>query len=274
MSDATNQQSTPGPSGEHLKNIRHRFTNTAGAFSDFVLSRRAEEAERVAAAVTRGLDGAARALDLACGPGTFVRALAKRLPRTAGVDFTPAMLARARREAELAGLSGTAFVCADVSALPFADKSWDLCMCGYALHHLLRPEHVVREMARVVRRGGRVAIVDLVLPQGAVAAVHNRIERMRDPSHASTLAPAQLKRMFRDAGLRELAADLEQRQREFDQWMHVAGHAPDSPGYAGTRGLMEASLQNDESGFSPRIDPATGALQLTQHALFLMAEKE
>jgi 2-polyprenyl-3-methyl-5-hydroxy-6-metoxy-1,4-benzoquinol methylase len=81
-------------SDEHLKHIRQRFTNTAGAFSDFVLTRKAGEADHVAEVIARSLPGAAAAsaVDLACGPGTFVRSLARHVARAAGVDITPAML--------------------------------------------------------------------------------------------------------------------------------------------------------------------------------------
>lgn len=260
---------------EHLEHIRQRFTNTAAAFSDFVLSRKAGEADHVAEAIARSLDGAAdaSAVDLACGPGTFVRSMARHVARAAGVDITPAMLVRARKEATLAGFGNTSFFCADVEALPFADASWDISLCGYALHHLLRPARVVREMARVVRPGGRVAVVDMLLPEGATAETHDQIERVRDPSHSHTLTAGELRRLFREAGLREIAAELHQRHREFDDWMRVAGSEPESAIYAEASGLMEACLDVDSSGFSPRRDPQTGALRFTQHVLFLVAEK-
>jgi len=259
----------------HLDKIRDRFTNTAEPFAEFVLSRRAEEAERVAAAFTSGFEHAASAvaMDLACGPGTFLRALGQRVGRTVGVDFTPAMLARARREAARAAQANVAFLCAEVSALPFAAESADMTLCAYAVHHLLAPDQVIREMARVVRPGGRVGVVDLVLQEGADPGAHNQIERVRDPSHVATLSASDLRSLFREAGLQELAGEQHQRRRDFDEWMHVAGHAPASAVYAETRRLMEASLTSDTTGFSPRRDPASGALQFTQHAFFLLAEK-
>jgi len=270
--------SNPEPgehTAEHLKSIRRRFTDTAASFADYALARKAGEAEQVAAAIAGSLAGAGRAsaVDLACGPGTFLRAMAGHVARAAGVDITPAMLARAREEAARAGLANTTFFCAGVEALPFADASWDISLCGYALHHLLRPAQVIREMARVVRPGGRLAVVDMILPEGAGAETHNRIERVRDPSHAGTLTVAQLRGLFGEAGLREIAAEPRQAQREFDDWMRVAGSEPESAIHAEARGLMEACLADDSSGFSARRDPGTGALHFTQHLFFLLAEK-
>jgi ubiquinone/menaquinone biosynthesis C-methylase UbiE len=263
----------PEQTADHREHIRRRFTDTAGAFSDFVLSRKATEADHVTEVIASGLDAAAgaSAVDLACGPGTFVRSMARKVARAAGVDITPAMLARARQEAAATGLTNATFCCADVGALPFADASWDIALCGYTLHHLLLPEQAVREMARVVRPGGRVAVVDMVLPEGASGEGHDEIERVRDPSHARTRTAAELRTWFRDNGLREIAAETHERQRKFDDWMRIAGSEPGSATYAEVRRLMEAN--GDASGLAPRLDPQTGVLQFTQHVLFLLAEK-
>ena len=63
------------------------------------------------------------------------------------------------------------------------------------------------------------------------------------------------------------------RQREFDDWMRVAGSEPGSAIYTEARRLMEADVDRDASGFSPRLDPQGGTLRFTQHVLFLLAEK-
>ncbi len=265
-------QAGPGPG--HLGNIRRRFTETAAAFAEFVLAGRSQEALHAARQLTQNRKNIAdaSALDLCCGPGTFLRALAGQVRFAAGVDITPAMLARARQEAASASLSNVAFLSADVNALPFPKESWDFIFCGYALHHLLHPAHVIAEMARIVRPAGRVGIADMFLPEGADPAKNNQIERIRDPSHAATLTIAELRGLFSSAGLRVLTIESYQRHREFDHWMHVAGREPASEAYRQARLLMEGSVQNDQTGFRPRLDPA-GALHFTQHGVLLIAEK-
>jgi ubiquinone/menaquinone biosynthesis C-methylase UbiE len=260
---------------EHLEKIRARFTRTAEPFADFVLTRRSGEAESAAEAAIAGFANAARAVavDLACGPGTFVRALAPRVARAIGVDLTPAMLARARQEAARAGAANLEFACADAGALPFADASLDIALCGYALHHLLEPFQVIREMARVVRPGGRVAVVDLIVPEDADSDAYNHVERVRDASHVTTRRAAELQRMFQGAHLRELSAEQHRRQRDFNDWMRVAGHDPGSAIYEEIRGLMESSTNGDTTGYAARVDPVTGDWQFTQVTLFLLAEK-
>src|SRR5436190_20094111 len=103
----------PEETGEHLQHIRRRFTETASAFADFVPAGRVEESKHAAEVLTRDFNGLenAKALDLCCGPGTFVRALAGRVKFAVGVDITPAMLARARQETSATGLANVSFAC-------------------------------------------------------------------------------------------------------------------------------------------------------------------
>jgi SAM-dependent methyltransferase len=260
---------------EHLDRVRDRFTHTAAPFAQFALTVRAEEAVRLAAMATRSLPRteAAVAADLACGPGTFAVALAARVGYVVGVDLTPAMLGQARETLQRAGLANAAYVCANAYTLPFADGTLDIALCGYALHHLLTPERAIREMARVVRPGGRVVVVDLILDEDADSEAHNRIERSRDPSHATTLRPSALRSLFAQAGLRELDGDLRERQRDFGHWMEVAGWTPGSETYLRTRRLMEAAIADGDTGLQPRKGPDGRGLQFSQTVLSLVAEK-
>jgi ubiquinone/menaquinone biosynthesis C-methylase UbiE len=259
---------------KHLDLVRERFTRTAEPFAVAVQARGQEVARTAAMALAdyANVEKAA-VMDVACGPATFARAFAPRVARVVGVDFTPAMLAKARRVAEEAGLANLEFVCGDGNALPFADGTFDLALCTYAFHHLPEPAKVLGEMARVVRKGGRVAIVDVIIPERADAGLHNRIERLRDLSHATTLTDAGLRELFRAAGLRAIASEVYERERDFDDWMRGAGWAPGSPIYAEVRQMVEASQANDAAGFAPRFDPASRALLMMQAALLLVAEK-
>jgi SAM-dependent methyltransferase len=107
------------------------------------------------------------ALDAACGTGRHTRRLVELGHRAVGVDTTPAMLERAR-----AAAPGAALVRGDLCGLPLRPASVDLAVCSLALDHapgLLGP---IRELARVVRPGGRLVISDVhpVLSALGVAA--------------------------------------------------------------------------------------------------------
>src|SRR5260370_26581899 len=190
----------------HLDKIRERFTATADVFTEYVRTIRVEESESLAERATAGLALASEALaiDVACGPGTFTRPFAPRVGRAVGVDLTPAMIEKARAEAERAGITNIGFVCGNIYALPFADGVAGIVACGYAFHHMLEPARALAEMSRVLLPGGRIAIADLIVREGPGGAIQNEIERARDPSHTSALTIVQFRTLMQDAGLRVL----------------------------------------------------------------------
>ncbi len=260
------------PRRSHLDLVRERFTRTAQPFARFALGWRSEEAERLAALALGDVPDAAESvgLDVACGPGTFTRAFAARMRFISAVDLTPAMLSEAVQAATRAKLANAAFACADAYSLPIAGSAVGLAACAYAFHHFTDPGLVVGELARVVRSRGRLALVDLIVPEGAQAELTNRIERARDPSHASTLTGAELKRLLEAGGFGVLAAETSERRREFNDWMLTVAAPPGSDVYNQTRRLMEST--GEAGGFRPR-PLAGGDLEWAQTSFFVVAEK-
>jgi len=99
------------------------------------------------------------ALDAGCGTGFLSLEMAARGHRVTGADFAPAMLAAARGKAAAAGLS-VRFEEADAENLPFAPYSFDLAISRHVLWTLPHPEAAIDEWLRVLRPGGRLAIID------------------------------------------------------------------------------------------------------------------
>lgn len=115
--------------------------------------------------VTRaGLAEDAMVLDLASGTGDFSDLILKRLPRAraVAVDLTEPMLRVARGR----GLKETA--CADATALPFADASFDCVFVGYGLRNFPNLQTALREIERVTRPGGTMVALDFFLPGNAL----------------------------------------------------------------------------------------------------------
>lgn len=101
-------------------------------------------------------DGAS-VLDIPCGGGLALRGIRKdQKVRYAAADISPDMLARARRRAAALGLDDIEFTEADIEQMPFGDGEFDLCVTFNGLHCLPDPAAAVREMARVVKSGGRL----------------------------------------------------------------------------------------------------------------------
>ena len=108
--------------------------------------------------------------DLGCGTGFLALELAARGHRVTGVDFAPAMIAAARGKAAAQGLAVN-FEEADAEALPFAPGAFDLALSRHLLWTLPHPEAAIAEWIRVLRPGGRLAIIDGIADPEAAAAL-------------------------------------------------------------------------------------------------------
>jgi demethylmenaquinone methyltransferase/2-methoxy-6-polyprenyl-1,4-benzoquinol methylase len=125
----------------------------------------------------------ARALDLACGTGDITFELASQGARVVGLDVTPRMIELARRKtgsdpitdfvltdgrSESVTGPDPVFIIADIMALPFADRSFDVVTAGYGLRNVPLIEPALEEIARVLRPGGVLLSLDFNRPEGAL----------------------------------------------------------------------------------------------------------
>ena len=102
-----------------------------------------------------------RVLDAACGTGDLALAAERAGGRVTGLDFSEPMLERARRKS-----ASVEWVRGDVLALPFPDGSFDAVTIGFGIRNVADMEAGLRELARVLRPGGRIAVLELTRPRG------------------------------------------------------------------------------------------------------------
>jgi demethylmenaquinone methyltransferase/2-methoxy-6-polyprenyl-1,4-benzoquinol methylase len=162
-----------------------------------------------------------RVLDAACGTGDLAIAdLKAGAGAVTGLDFSEKMLERAR-----AKQPSIEWVQGDMLALPFADETFDAATVGFGVRNVENLELGLRELRRVLRPGGRLAILEITQPRGALRPFYSLwfdrvvplLGKVLPGGDAYTYLPASVKRfptaerlaeMLREAGFADVRFKL------------------------------------------------------------------
>jgi len=164
-----------------------------------------------------------RVLDACCGTGDLALADLAAAGRVTGLDFSERMLARARAKGP-----GIDWVLGDVLALPFPDASFDAVTVGFGVRNVADLAAGLRELARVLRPGGRLACLEITRPRGPLAPFFRLwfegfvplLGRLLPGGEAYAYLPASVRRF---PGPEDLAALLAQAGFAKIRWKMLGG---------------------------------------------------
>lgn len=150
-----------------------------------------------------------RVLDACCGTGDLAVAAEREGGIVTGLDFSERMLARARRKS-----ATVTWIEGDLLALPFDDASFDAATVGFGVRNVADLDAALRELRRVLRPGGRLAILEITQPRGALRPFFSLwfdrivplLGRVLPGGKAYTYLPASVRRF---PGAEDLVAILE-----------------------------------------------------------------
>jgi demethylmenaquinone methyltransferase/2-methoxy-6-polyprenyl-1,4-benzoquinol methylase len=166
--------------------VREMFAGIAAKYDRInrIMTFNRDRAWRRIAVKMSGVERGQTVLDVCCGTGDLAFEFAKVVGsggRVVGTDFTPEMLVIARQKAagipvdrETGKRLEVPFQQADTLALPFPDASFDCCSVGWGIRNVQNIAAGLREMARVVRPGGTVVILECTQPKWKFFAAINR----------------------------------------------------------------------------------------------------
>jgi ubiquinone/menaquinone biosynthesis C-methylase UbiE len=98
--------------------------------------------------------GSGACLDVGCGKGAMLKALAARFPATVGLEYSLEYLILARKLLETEHIENVSLVCASAEEIPFADGTFDMTVAVDVIEHLRDADRAAREMHRTLRAGG------------------------------------------------------------------------------------------------------------------------
>jgi demethylmenaquinone methyltransferase / 2-methoxy-6-polyprenyl-1,4-benzoquinol methylase len=206
--------------------VRQMFDRIAGVYDrmNSVMTAGMHHRWRERAVDLAAVGPGSRALDVATGTGDLAVELARRGADVVGCDFSEAMLDRAREKAP-----AVRFEWADALALPYGDDSFDAATVGFGARNFSDLGPGLAEMARVVRPGGRVVVLEITTPQRPPLStffglwfdrVVPRLGRLAGDPDAYAYLPASVRRFPGPDGL---AAAMTEAGMERVRWILTAG---------------------------------------------------
>ncbi len=156
-------------SDEFAGQVRGMFDRIAGVYDlmNTAMTAGLHHRWRERAADEARLSPGDAALDVCCGTGDLALELARRVGaegRVVACDFSEPMLERARAKARMAGIA-VEVEWADALELPYSERSFDAVAVGFGVRNLADLDRGLAEMARVLRPGGRLAILEITQPR-------------------------------------------------------------------------------------------------------------
>jgi demethylmenaquinone methyltransferase/2-methoxy-6-polyprenyl-1,4-benzoquinol methylase len=208
--------------------IKSMFSAIAGKYDllNRLLSLRRDMGWRRFAISKCDIEPGSLALDVATGTGDMARLLIERDSGCTfvGIDFCPEMLNLARAKLQAAIGSDTVhLILGDALSLPFPDDTFDCATIGFALRNVVSIADAFREMARVVKPGGRIVSLELTQPSsrpfrtfhdiylwrfvqfvGTLVSGNREAYRYLPQSIAELISPQEIKQQMERAGLKQV----------------------------------------------------------------------
>ena len=203
--------------------IREQFSKTAGAYVEATHFSAGEDLEEAARLLKPSHDD--NMLDVACGGGHMALFFAPMVRQVVASDLTMQMLKKAQEHiADEGQVDNVVFREADAEDLPFPAGSFTLLTCRIAAHHFADVPQALREFHRVLRRGGRMMIIDtLIPPDPEVAEFFQTMEKMRNPTHLKPFSEIEWTNMIDESDLILQETLTVSKTHDFQEWTKTAG---------------------------------------------------
>ena len=141
-------------------------------------------------------------LDVGCGNGNLFKCISDKRYELYGVDFAENMIS----EAKINYGEKAAFFTADAESLPFEDNTFDIVTCNASFHHYIHPNSVLREMHRVLKKGGTLIIGDPFIP-AVVRPLMNLLTKLSTEGDYHFYGLSEMKKLFIKNGFSPLSSE-------------------------------------------------------------------
>ena len=154
--------------------------------------------------------------DLGAGEGTLSQLLAKNARKVIAIDNSPKMVEFGSKLAKKHGFKNLEYRLGDIEDPPIAKNSVDLAILSQALHHAIHPQRAIAAAHQILKRGGRLVILDLL---------SHRFERARElyADHWLGFSEVELHQFLEKSGFREIEVSVVAREKQSPHFQTVFG---------------------------------------------------
>jgi ubiquinone/menaquinone biosynthesis C-methylase UbiE len=152
--------------------------------------------------------------DLGAGEGTLAQLLAKKANKVIAIDNSPKMVEFGSELARKHGFKNLEYRLGDIEDPPIAKNHVDLAILSQALHHAPRPERAIESAHRILKKGGRLVVLDLL---------SHRFDKARElyADHWLGFSEVQLHEFFEKAGFKEVDVRVVSREKQSPRFQTV-----------------------------------------------------
>ncbi|PYJ51567.1 MAG: transcriptional regulator [Verrucomicrobia bacterium] len=152
--------------------------------------------------------------DLGAGEGTLSQLLAKNARKVIAIDSSPKMVEFGSKLAKKHGFKNLEYRLGDIEDPPIAKNSVDLAILSQALHHAIHPQRAIAAAHQILKRGGRLVILDLL---------SHRFERARElyADHWLGFSEVELHQFLEKSGFREIEVSVVAREKQSPHFQTV-----------------------------------------------------
>lgn len=210
-------------------------------------------------------------LEVAAGTCACGRAFAPNVGAVVCLDATPAMLEVGKQEAVNNNLSNMVFMQGTAEQLPFLDNSFDIVISRLAFHHFPETHRCFAEMARVLKPGGKLVVIDMEAAKDELRDIEDKLETLRDPSHIRNLSKNEFAEMFIRNHLTVSTADYTEIPVSANAWLALTNTSAEISADI-LKNFADEIAGGESTGFEPYMK--NGEIFFNQRWLMMIGEKD
>jgi len=153
-------------------------------------------------------------VDLGAGEGTLSQLLARNARKVIAIDNSPKMVQFGSQLTRKYGIKNLEYRLGDIEDPPVAGNSVDLAILSQALHHAIKPERAIQSAHRILKKNGRIVVLDLL---------SHRFEKARElyADHWLGFSEVRLHQLLEKAGFRDIEVSVVSREKQSPHFQTV-----------------------------------------------------